>query len=583
MRLRKNLLAVTATTTVALITAALTLPATAAYAAPATGTRTSTSATAPGPAIDSFSLLRTDQGYAFRADTTGDVDHFNFIATPVYDSGETGPNTTITVSQPGADGSWQTTGPLNLPYGNYYLSMVAVAPDGTTSATTTVSGVLPFEPQPDFHNTTLTPGQLTYTGQTITATGQLTTYNPDTGDTGTPWSGSMPVELLVDNAIVASTQTLGTDGSYSLSYTPVLNVPVLPGAQPVTNEAVQVQADFYPAQCPYSRCGPEYVATPVQNVPVVTAPTRIVLDQSAAANLIPGTPDPITGTLQYQGANGWQPLPDTGVYLHTDNDPLDYFGSSSATTDADGRFTLTATTPVAPGTWTLSTTSFDGTISSYFSSSQTPYTITSVQQQLTLRLATPLMNANSDLTFYQLVQSTDSVVPGGHVYLQQSPNGSTGWTTVDTLPAASNPYFDWTTVTRQVTNPHGYWRLYAPASPGFPEPAYSNTIHTFRYQTRITGGPTTTHAHKDQAVTFTGHLQYQGYGPWTARTGTTVELLYRPNGSTHTYVMATARTNSQGAFTTKAKIPGSGTWSLTYQTTSNWYTDSTTSTYIHLL
>jgi hypothetical protein len=318
-------------------------------------------------------------------------------------------------------------------------------------------------------------------------------------------------------------------------------------------------------------------------VAVVAAPTRIVLDQSTAANLIPGTPDPITGTLQYQGTDGWQPLPDTGVYLHTNNDPLDYYGSYSATTDADGRFTLTATSPVNPGTWTLSTTSYDGSIGSYFSSSQTSYTITSVQQQLTLKLATPLMNANSDLTFYQLVESTNSVVPGGHVYLQQSPNGSTGWTTVTALPAASNPKLDWTTVTRQVTDPHGYWRLYAPASAGFPEPAYSNTIHTFRYQTRITGGPTTTHAHKNQAVTFTGHLQYQGYGPWTALTDTTVELLYRPNGSTHTYVMGTARTNNLGAFTTHATITGNGTWSLAYQTTSNWFTDTVTNTYIQLL
>jgi len=583
MRLRKNLPTVTAATTLALITAALALPASNAYAAPVNGTHTTASATDPRPSIHGFSLLKTDQGYAFWSTATGDVDHFNFIVTPVYAGRVTGPSTTITVSQPGADGSWQTSGPLNLPYGNYYLSMVAVASDGTTSATTTVGGVVPFEPQPDFHNTTLTPGQITYNSQTITTTGQLTTYNPDTGDTGTPWSGSLPVELLVDNAVEASTQTLGADGSYSLSYTPVLNVPVLPGAVPVTSEAVQVRAEFYPAQCPYSWCGPGYVTTPLQSVPVAAAPTRIVLDQTSAANLIPGTPDPITGTLQYQGADGWQPLPDTGVYLHTSNDPQGYFGGYAATTGPDGRFTLTATTPVNPASWILSTTSYDGAISSYFSSSQTPYTITSTQQQLTLRLATPLMNANSDLTFYQLVESTDAVVPGGHVYLQQSPNGSTGWTTATTLPAANSPYFDWTTVTRQVTNPHGYWRLYAPASPGFPEPAYSNTIHTFRYQTRITGGPTTTHARKDQAVTFTGHLQYQGYGPWTARTGTTVELLYRPNGSTHTYVMATTRTNSQGAFTTNAKITGSGTWSLTYQTTSNWYTDSTTSTYIQLL
>jgi hypothetical protein len=581
MRLRKNLPAITAATTTALVAATLMLPTTAYAASAGTTASAAGHAADTAPTVDGGWVLRTDQGYAFRATTTGDVDRVNFIVTPVYPTGGYGPNTTITVSQPGADGSWQTTGPLNLPYGNYYLAFQAVTPDGATSAVTTESGMLAFEPQPDFHNTTLTPGQLTYTSPTITTTGQLTIYNPDTGDTGTPWTDPITVQLLVGNAVEASTQTLGADGNYSFSYTPAINTVILPGGVPVTSEAVQVQADYGPAPLPHF--SPESVATPVQNVAVVAAPTRIILDQSTAANLIPGTPDPITGTLQYQGADGWPPLPDTGVYLHTNNDPLDYYGSYSATTDADGRFTLTATSPVNPGTWTLSTTSYDGSIGSYFSSSQTSYTITSVQQQLTLKLATPLMNANSDLTFYQLVESTNSVVPGGHVYLQQSPNGSTGWTTVTALPAASNAKLDWTTVTRQVTDPHGYWRLYAPASAGFPEPAYSNTIHTFRYQTRITGGPTTTHAHKNQAVTFTGRLQYQGYGPWTALSGAIVELLYRPIGSTHTYVMGTTRTNSQGAFTTNVKITGNGTWSLAYQTTSNWFTDTSTNTYIQLL
>jgi hypothetical protein len=47
--------------------------------------------------------------------------------------------------------------------------------------------------------------------------------------------------------------------------------------------------------------------------------------------------------------------------------------------------------------------------------------------------------------------------------------------------------------------------------------------------------------------------------------------------------MGTARTNNLGAFTTHATITGNGTWSLAYQTTSNWFTDTVTNTYIQLL
>ncbi|MBC3841840.1 hypothetical protein GXW82_21330 [Streptacidiphilus sp. 4-A2] len=232
--------------------------------------------------------------------------------------------------------------------------------------------------------------------------------------------------------------------------------------------------------------------------------------------------------------------------------------------------------------WTVLTSPQDDR-NGYLANTQTSYTVTSVHQQLTLQLASPVIDAHNNLTFYQYTHSSNGTVPSRHVYLQQSSDGRTGWATVATLPASSNNDGDWSTITHAVSNPHGYWRLYAPASLGFPVPAYSNTIHTFRYQTRITGGPSTTHAHKNQSVAFTGHLQQQGYGTWTACANNTVEVLYRPSGSTHAYVMGTARTNGLGAFSTDIKIPGNGTWYLSYQTTSPWSTDSTTTgTLIHL-
>ncbi|MFC1409725.1 hypothetical protein ACEZCY_26135 [Streptacidiphilus sp. N1-12] len=282
----------------------------------------------------------------------------------------------------------------------------------------------------------------------------------------------------------------------------------------------------------------------------------------------------MTGTVQYQDSTGWHPVPHAWVYLGGD-------GTWSATqtqTDADGRFTFPLTVPTAPTSWPVYVVN-NGGMSQYLTSVQASYAITSVNQQPTLTLAGASIDAHGNLTFTQAAHSTNNVLPSGHTYLQQSPDGHTGWTTIATLPAGTTAP---TRRTLRVTNPHGYWRLTTPATTGYTA-ATSNTIHTFRYQTRLTGGPTTTYAHTGQHVTFTGRLQQQGYGPWTNTAGATVQIVYRPYGTTRYYTVATAHTNSQGTFTTTAKITGSGTWYLYYQTADQWHIDATTTgTYIHL-
>jgi hypothetical protein len=191
------------------------------------------------------------------------------------------------------------------------------------------------------------------------------------------------------------------------------------------------------------------------------------------------------------------------------------------------------------------------------------------------------MSADSVLSFYRTVNSSTGTVPGGSVYLQQSPDGHTGWSTVADIPTISAPGAFYSTYVR-VNNPHAFWRLYAPASTSFPTPTYSNTIHTFRYQNRITGGPATTTVRPGTWVHFTGTLTQQGYGPWTPCAGQTVQLWFRPNGSTHSYLINTARTNATGAFALWARPTTTGTWTLIYQTASPWNTNASTSTTIHI-
>jgi hypothetical protein len=331
---------------------------------------------------------------------------------------------------------------------------------------------------------------------------------------------------------------------------------------------VQAELPGYP--CP--GCDIDTVAGPATSVPVAAdQPTRIVLDSSSIAGATAGTSVTVFATLQYEDTTGWHPVSGGFVFLGGN-------GTWSATqsyTDAAGRFHFTMAVPDSPTTWPVYTS-----YSPYLDPAQSSYSVTSVNQQVSLALNDATVDAHDNLTFTQRTESSDGTIPGGHVYLQQSPDGRSGWTTIATLPAHSGT--TWSSVTRQVTDPHGYWRLYSPAAPGYAS-ATSNVIHTFRYQTRLLGGPATTSARAGQAVRFSGYLQQQGYGAWGADANAAVDILYRPHGSDRTYTTGTARTNGQGYFSTDIKITGSGTRYLGYQTPDQWHTDTTSAgTYIHL-
>jgi hypothetical protein len=554
--------------TSAALAAALLLPATstAADTALTAATSPSTSAPAADPTtqVTDLAAQQTDHGYVLRATATGDVDHVTFVLQQTLPSGGPGPKSYITVSQPAADGSWQTTGPLHVPHGFYWLSAYAYNTAGTPSYETVLGGdPIPLTLIPVFHDTVFSPGPLSYDTPTQTASGRLTTYDPDSGDTGTPWTGPLTVQASAgggaqDSGNVVTTQAIAADGSWHISFRPQ---PTWSG-----NEPVSVQALLPGFPCP--GCAEESVTGPSTTVPVVRdRPTRIVLDHTGAA-LTAGTKSTVSGVLQYQNDSGWHPIPNGWVFLGGD-------GTWSATqtqTDASGRFSFTMTVPDTSTTWPIYTTATS--VSLYLNPAQTDYTVTSVPEQPVLQLSGASIDANSNLTFHQSVTSPTGT-PGGTVQLQQSPDGHTGWTTITTLAATT------ATHTVHVTNPHGYWRLVTPTAPGYTE-AVSNTIHTFRYLTRITGGPSTTTVRPGTWVHFTGTLQQQGYGPFTPCTNQTVELLFRPAGSTRTYLMGTARTNTLGRFALWARPTTTGTWTLAYQTTSPWNTNASTTTTIHV-
>ncbi|MBC3840403.1 hypothetical protein GXW82_09765 [Streptacidiphilus sp. 4-A2] len=158
-------------------------------------------------------------------------------------------------------------------------------------------------------------------------------------------------------------------------------------------------------------------------------------------------------------------------------------------------------------------------------------------------------------------------IPAGRVYVQQSANGTSGWSTIGTVPAGYPGEFQ---VQFDVTDPHGCWRLYSPAVGAF-QAGYSNVVHCFRFATRITGGrPASTTVHPGQWVTVSGSLWQQGLGPWSALSGGTVVLVFQPAKGTGA-IMAHTATDAHGHFTVSARAwDGSGSWSVFYQGSPRW-------------
>jgi len=151
--------------------------------------------------------------------------------------------------------------------------------------------------------------------------------------------------------------------------------------------------------------------------------------------------------------------------------------------------------------------------------------------------------------------------------VQQSANGPSGWSTIGTAPAGYPNTFG---IQFDVTNPHGYWRLYSPAVGAF-QAGYSNVVHYFRFNTRITGGrPNTTSVHQNQWVTVSGNVWQQGFGPWSPLSGGTVVLIFRSSKGTGG-IMAHTTTDAHGHFTVSQKPWfGSGSWSVLYEGSPRW-------------
>ncbi|MFD8655682.1 hypothetical protein [Streptomyces mirabilis] len=407
-----------------------------------------------------------------------------------------------------------------------------------------------------FVDTQFSSALLTYGNEALTATGKVLAQEPD--GTLAPYSGPYTLSVTLGTAgLYVAVGTVAADGSFTVHK----SVPESAGKQQLTLSAVVDRMGF---------CGPSTQVDPV------TEPTRIVLDKATAADVPAWGTTSISGTLEYQEQDGtWHPAA---------GQPLTLQGAHSTqagTTGSDGRFSFTQDVYNTPTHWTVDARDHTGGWDEYLTGTSAGFDITSIVQHATLHLASAKVDAHSRLSVSVSADSTDAAVPGNVLYLQQSADGKTGWTTVDRIPA--NPLPVARAVTLTVSNPHGYWRLFSPAATDFPA-AYSNTVHTSVYATKVTGGkPNHPTVSRNSYVSFSGHVYEQGtIGPWKPVTHSYVTLLFRPAGQKTWLSRGRVKTDGSGAYRISGKATTGGTWAVVWYTPDSAHVDAQgPQTYVH--
>ncbi|MFD8509236.1 hypothetical protein ACFV2L_41980 [Streptomyces sp. NPDC059687] len=500
------------------------------------------SADTTGPVVSKIGKIRTDTGLELTAGIDAPAGVTSVTATITAGTANV-PGTfvsTVTdfhlVSGTATSGTWQSSGALGLEiYASYRVAITAQDSEGTVSLPG--RGLLDYRPSPVFHDTAYKPTTLSFEHQDINVTGRLTEYDPAGGDTGTPWptTAGMGVYVTWDGHTSPNNAT-AADGTFALT--------VHPGDVQNTTLHVFVTTPTY-AQGPDS-----------EPITSVDSPVRITLDHTGNTGAPVGSTQVISGTAERRQEDGtWVPLANVTLPIQASTGGQ----ATGATTDATGRFSQTVTVTNDTTIWTVSYTR------PFLTPASVSYTIAKPVAKVSLHANKPTVDADSRLHISGYPTFPGNALPNGRVYIQQSNDGHTGWTNIGstTMGSATNGF---AASVLTVTNPHGYWRYYYPGAPGFTA-AYSPVVHAFRYQTAISGGkPSSTRVTKHHTVTISGTLKQNGYGSWTPLPKATVQILFRPSGSSTWHLITSAHTSNTGHFAAHPTITRSGTWRVVYKT-----------------
>lgn len=84
---------------------------------------------------------------------------------------------------------------ISLPHDNYTVKLLSTDTSGAQHTELDDYGLLDYQPTPDFPVVTFSPTTIGYGNETVTASGRITAYEPESGDTGSAWTDPLKLTL----------------------------------------------------------------------------------------------------------------------------------------------------------------------------------------------------------------------------------------------------------------------------------------------------------------------------------------------------------------------------------------------------
>ncbi|TKA09581.1 hypothetical protein [Actinacidiphila oryziradicis] len=505
------------------------------------------------PVISAVGADPNDAGYLdFHATSDSAIDPASVTAQLTFRVSGERPVTTVTgftlVSGTPEDGTWRTTARMALGAHGDYDAVVDLADADGDHPAYLGRAVVRYVDLPVFSDTALDRTALDFEHQSVTATGSVSTFDPATGVTTSGWTGgTVYLEGTRGSGPWEVATTVQPDGTYQVTgpvHGYVYVYAVQQDSQTVNTELVQVS--------------------------MTASPTRIVFDKPTDTAVY-GSAYTVSGTAQYLSptTNTWTPLPasdhDIEVGLQGPN------GNHAYELTSGGRFSEKLDTVTGDTTWSALTGGYG-----YLAQSTADAHLHALSRSV-LAWSDHTFTGAGAIRVKGSLTASAGPRPTGRVELQQSQNGSTGWTTVATVtPNAAGAFDAWHTL----KHPTGYLRLHYSGSANATA-AVTSKVHLTRSVTRITGfNASPEPVRKGGTLTVTGNLQRQNGSSWTSLSGQRVAIYFRVPGAKDGTRMATATTGNGGKFTVKLTAKQDGTWSATYAATSQYLNTTSAGDYV---
>jgi hypothetical protein len=478
---------------------------------------------------------------------TADLVPFNTNVQPTLLS----PVLTQTGTASTADGqiqsTWSVATPITesqLSLGDYQINLDVTFSDSTTTSLTNV-GVLAFGDQLTF-TVAANHTQVSYDNQVVIVSGSVTALNPD--GTTTPFAD----QAVTMVGTVEGDQSVPTDanGDFTVTLRPQGGDWVLFEANINSGSRGESQAINFTAQLDPVKMTASLSATTVTYGNRVTA----------------------SGTVTYDPAGSYVPLPDHIVTIYETQDP--YASVASAMTNASGRFSVVLPNVAGDTTWTLNGGGVVGD----------PYLDqASLSLPMKVNLPIAITGFHASLSQYWQLSYGGCVgfarsIPGSYVQaslvIQYAPRPSGPWRTLNVETQLSggcgNQGARFSGTATAPVN-YAYYRAYERAVPsdGGTDPgrtaAASAAVLAWKYADRITGlsvSPRSLAAGGN--LTVKGQLQYYRSG-WHDYGSQLVYIVYRAKGSSTWYWIVKVKANSAGRFSATFRDWTSATWSAVYE------------------